>query len=983
MEELMRFVSIRPAETVPDEPAGTHIARLSIRSDSNFQGELDAADDPKKPDIAKRFTQRKRFVADLGALKIPVASPRELIKIREAAAAPFESFGFLKSVYRQVVNAEVAPPDSEQEIVDVVTNLINGNRWSEERSRIFDSYLSLAYFQPDKLGDSSPYDAAVRSVYLFELIAGPSFNEQGVNRVLSSVIDPKHEFPVIEFEEIEPEPDDDDQKKQQQALALEAGRLKNASDFIKSIDKSSLKLVTQISEEFDDLVAPKKTKNTSRSDDKDPRQTAKNAPQGTRIFKETATYHLDQKAIGKAGKEIQPVVKSYLSENGEAPLESISFAMLHDEKMLFQNATPLFSRQVKGTRLTPALANNYVLADFSKYNDMLLNPGYSITPELFIPEFRPLGIGPRFGSIGIGDLLIVKQNLKEYEALDVAHIENILRGELKERVHQRKRLTEETYLTESESEVEEERDTQTSERFELKSEVSEELNEKLNFEAGLKVTAQLGPMVELEADTKFAYENAKTESRKKATSFSKETTERASSRFAERVLERRERRLVEEVIEKNTHRINAETYPNHSSGVYQWVNKIYQAQVFNYGIRQMYEFFIPEPALYYIRSLISQAMTDSDALSPPPTFNITPDTILRSNYKTLAGIYKASDVPEPPELFIKVDSAQAGGPLDFDSTENGNVASAFSIQLPDGYEYHGYRSSYRYTYRGDEYDFRVTVSENFGDPGTVPYYVKGRSIVSWATWVHVTCRLTQSAEDAWRISVWEALKDAHDQMQREYEDELAAAAVQEGVEITGRNPGSNQRIIKDELIRQCISALTNESPAGNNGISGTGGVPTINWSQAFRKGSYARFMHHAFEWENISYVFYPYFWSRADRWLELFNIEDPDPDFQAFLQSGIVRVVVPVRPGFEGHVEYFKRNNKIWSGNQPPMIGDDDFLSIAAEIQNNTGAPGDEEPVGDPWDIRVPTQLVHLRKDDKLPRWTQNDEGEWIEVVEE
>jgi hypothetical protein len=65
------------------------------------------------------------------------------------------------------------------------------------------------------------------------------------------------------------------------------------------------------------------------------------------------------------------------------------------------------------------------------------------------------------------------------------------------------------------------------------------------------------------------------------------------------------------------------------------------------------------------------------------------------------------------------------------------------------------------------------------------------------------------------------------------------------------------------------------------------------------------------------------------------------------------------------------------------MIGDEDFLSIAAEIQNNTGAPGEEEPVGDPWDIRIPTQLVHLRKDNLLPQWTQDEDGNWVEITEE
>jgi hypothetical protein len=42
----------------------------------------------------------------------------------------------------------------------------------------------------------------------------------------------------------------------------------------------------------------------------------------------------------------------------------------------------------------------------------------------------------------------------------------------------------------------------------------------------------------------------------------------------------------------------------------------------------------------------------------------------------------------------------------------------------------------------------------------------------------------------------------------------------------------------------------------------------------------------------------------------------------------MTRVVVPVRPDFEYHVDYFCRTGTIWSGELPPLIGDPDFLSV-------------------------------------------------------
>ena len=34
---------------------------------------------------------------------------------------------------------------------------------------------------------------------------------------------------------------------------------------------------------------------------------------------------------------------------------------------------------------------------------------------------------------------------------------------------------------------------------------------------------------------------------------------------------------------------------------------------------------------------------------------------------------------------------------------------------------------------------------------------------------------------------------------------------------------------------------------------------------------------------------------------------------------------------------------------------------------------------GDPWDVHLPTTLVKLRPGDKLPVWTKQPDGEWVE----
>ena len=162
--------------------------------------------------------------------------------------------------------------------------------------------------------------------------------------------------------------------------------------------------------------------------------------------------------------------------------------------------------------------------------------------------------------------------------------------------------------------------------------------------------------------------------------------------------------------------------------------------------------------------------------------------------------------------------------------------------------------------------------------------------------------------------------------------------------------------------------------------TGAAGLPQIDFAENTQEGAYVRFFEQAFEWENLSWVTYPYFWGRKSTWLDRVVIEDDDADFQAFLKAGYMRVQVPIRPGFVDAVDHFRLFGDPWLGGSLPSISDDLYLPIAEELAEKLGRPGDEVPVGEPWEVRVPTTLVKLRADDKLPRWQKQTDGSWREV---
>jgi hypothetical protein len=53
-------------------------------------------------------------------------------------------------------------------------------------------------------------------------------------------------------------------------------------------------------------------------------------------------------------------------------------------------------------------------------------------------------------------------------------------------------------------------------------------------------------------------------------------------------------------------------------------------------------------------------------------------------------------------------------------------------------------------------------------------------------------------------------------------------------------------------------------------------------------GGEGRFFEEAFEWEEMTWITYPYFWGRKSEWTELISFDDPDPVFDDFLKADIV-----------------------------------------------------------------------------------------------
>lgn len=636
-------------------------------------------------------------------------------------------------------------------------------------------------------------------------------------------------------------------------------------------------------------------------------------------------------------------------------------------------------------------------------------PGLKViarTDIIKIPPFitPPTNIRASIKPLGIGDLKVVKQKLKKYAAGEIAHIENVLRGEYKERKHRVLDRSEDILAITTETEEETTKDTQTTERFELKKETEKTVQEQMSVQAGVTVSASYG-MVTFGAHGDFAYATASSESSKSSSNFAREVIDKSVSRIQKRTKEERTTKKLHEVEELNTHGLDNKGQPDHAVGIYRWVDKYFQAQIYNYGKRMMFEFIVPEPAAFYEHA---QKQPRQKEIVPPKALaaDVTHRSITPENYQNFIRDYNVQGVAPPPPPFktISTSLTKEGMPLD----GNAHALHGEKLIVPAGYiskvglwwDCSAVWSHYpileitignkifrplEIMRTDNDFDTRFPMGNNH-DRADIPFHsfspesliqvsVNSYDVISYTLNVYAWCERTWEAYEQWQIQAFEKIMAAYTAQQTEYEQKLAARDTMQGISISGQNPGINREIERTELKKQCVKMLMDTYLFGSFDAMKDGGTnpPDFDIFDALAEGKIIQFFEQAFEWENLTYLFYPYFWARRGQWLNKSSTYDADPLFTKFRQAGAARVVLPVHPAYNDAVMYFlEHNGAIWNGGDPPRLSDDDddddlFKSLAEELRSQTDDLANATPEGEPWEVVLPTTLVYLQADAKLP----------------
>ncbi len=516
---------------------------------------------------------------------------------------------------------------------------------------------------------------------------------------------------------------------------------------------------------------------------------------------------------------------------------------------------------------------NILLDDFALNNSFqcsygnLENQESNDDPDDFIPK----GFG--FKQLGIADYKKVVSKVCFYDVGEVSHIENVMASEFRSKTTEKKRVEENTLTLTNESESEKLSDTVSTQRFEMQNEIASMIQEQTQTGAFANVQGNYGT-TSFDAGGNYASNISKEESNRQTITQAKEMTQRAMERIVTKQRSEKVTKITESFTETNTHIYDNRGSKDNISSVYRFVNAVYKNQVYNYGKRLMYEFMVPQPSRLHLLGLEASA-TNKDLMPVDPrTIGLSDfNDIEKSTYMQWSSNYNAK-VNTCPEEYVIVGKAFSH----IEKLRDSLFTITSSISLPDDYESIEAKSSFTGNAQGlFPAGWPISVNGIIGNKlvntnysffaidkfsKEVPVNIEILGYHSTTVNITIKCQLKENVKNKWKKETFEAIIEAYNRQLEDFNTKQES-------KFLDSNPLFYRQTEQLILRKNCISYLLDDTNANTNRQFG---LPMYNHSpkptfKSFKVNvdqkmddytSFAKFMEQAFEWNLMSYNFYPY-----------------------------------------------------------------------------------------------------------------------------
>jgi hypothetical protein len=488
------------------------------------------------------------------------------------------------------------------------------------------------------------------------------------------------------------------------------------------------------------------------------------------------------------------------------------------------------------------------------------------------------------------DLYITREEWDHYEPAEIASIENVLKSEVKSRIHILVNQTQVTTTTEQITTQLKEQDTTTTDLTQLQQQSSSDITIAAHIDGQVNTSGQYGStQVNTHLGGSLDYSNASATS--KAMTQSHETVSRAVTKIEQSTRQIRTVSTLTREKDKEEHKFDNTQGEGPVVGIYRWVDQIQNVELDRYPHRFLMEFETPEPGAWTRwlqnknagRNMINQPpiplTLDGNPVRPPnPNANppdpgnppLQPSDITADNYGSLAARYRGIGTSPPlGPLTVAVNTGQpkdASGPPPVILVWDQSAA----VSVPNGYGAADWTASLLYTTGGEDpkktslTDTHVDLAVGAGVPvrsapddtpppwqgtavfspgsvyrdqiqggvgpisqGDIPVTIQGVNLTGFEVTVEVRCTPLDQTVAQWRNDTYGLIVGAYNAMLQAYNDEKAGLTLQQTNAVDANSPDQNAATVKQELKRQVIEMLTGKPFLGKNAISwGNAGTGT-------------------------------------------------------------------------------------------------------------------------------------------------------------